>query len=580
MCGLFGVTNFEQSAIERARKALHSVRHRGPDQWHDYADENLYMGHQRLSILDLSEQGKQPMVSSESGVVISVNGEIYNFLELKAELADKYTFESTSDSEVVLHGYIEWGIQALLEKLDGMYAICVYDKRRGVLFLARDRVGIKPLYYGTVNNQISWASELKSIVEWYQGDNVLHYDYTAFYDFLTYSYIPTPKTMYKDVHKLEPAHYLRVDVKENKISKYKYWALSTDQVDDDIEVAKNNVFDLVKKSVDEQMVADVPVGFFLSGGMDSSTVVGLAAQNNADINTFSIGFTNKSHDETHFAKIVANAYETAHFTEILAEDQIHAMFDKIKDWYDEPFGDTSCFPTYVVSNLAKKKSTVVLTGDGGDEVFGGYKWYKSFESLQSRPIPKMEFFKKITTALKQRNSILGKIASRLEARYLLRDLELYTRLMGGMLKDEKLQYKAAWNIDEDYDDYWYFEKFYLRDLDTYTRLQYLDFHTYLHDDILAKVDRVSMANSLECRVPLLAKDLIEYSFSLKKEVRICDGELKGVMKRAFQEILPDVVIQRDKKGFSIPLSSWRGLVGPSQTRQERILASFGITKCD
>lgn len=578
MCGIFGFTKFKKEDLEKARESLHTLHHRGPDQWNDYFDKDIYIGHQRLSILDLSEHGKQPMITPDEKVIITVNGEIYNFLELKKELEHKYDFKSTSDSEVVLYGYIEWGIDKLLEKIDGMYAISIYDKEKEELFLARDRAGIKPLYYGNLNGQISWASELKAIQKLYGNQNILEYDYTAFYDFLTYLYIPTPKSMYKNVYKLEPAHYLKIDIKNNTFDKIQYWQLEVKECDDDIETAKKKIYDLVKKSVDEQMVADVPVGFFLSGGMDSSTVVALASQNHSDINTFSIGFTDKSHDETHFAEMVADMYKTKHHKKILDEDTTKDMFHKIKDWYDEPFGDTSCFPTFLVSKFAKENSTVVLTGDGGDEVFGGYNWYKRFESLQKYSLSYLRFFKVFTKPLKKQKNILGKVARRIETQFLLDDFEIYTRLMGGMLKDEKEKYRELWSIDENYDDYWYFRKFYKKDLDLYTRLQYLDFHTYLHDDIFTKVDRVSMAVSLECRVPFMKKEIIEYSFSLNYKVRIYNNELKGVMKEAFRNILPSEIIDRDKKGFSIPMNKWRKLVENNLKKQEKILIDFGIIK--
>lgn len=574
MCGIFGFTKFRKENLEKARESLYTLHHRGPDQWNDYFDENIYKGHQRLSILDLSVHGKQPMLSPDEKIIITVNGEIYNFLELKKELESKYTFKSTSDSEVVLYGYIEWGINKLLERIDGMYAISIYDKEKEDLFLVRDRTGIKPLYYGKINGQISWASELKAIQKLYENQNVLEYDYTAFYDFLTYLYIPTPKSMYKNIYKLEPAHYLKIDIKNNTYEKIRYWQLEIKQCNDDIETAKKKIYDLVKKSIDEQMVADVPLGFFLSGGIDSSTVVSLACKNHNDVNTFSIGFTDKFHDETHFADMVADMYKTKHSKKILDEDTTKNMFRKIKDWYDEPFADTSCIPTYLVSQFAKENSTVVLTGDGGDEVFGGYNWYKRFENLQKYSLPYLRFLKVFTGILKKQTNILGKVARRIETQFLLDDFEIYTRLMGGMLKDEKQKYRKIWNIDEDYDDYWYFRKFYKKELDLYTRLQYLDFHTYLHDDIFTKVDRVSMAVSLECRVPFMKKEIVEYSFSLKENVRIYQYELKGVMKEAFRKILPVEIIDRDKKGFSIPLEKWKKYLNIETTKQEKILEEF------
>jgi asparagine synthase (glutamine-hydrolysing) len=576
MCGIFGFTNFSEKDLEKAQKSLHTLHHRGPNQWNDYFDDNIYMGHQRLSILDLSEAGKQPMISPKRDVVLTANGEIYNFVDLKKELEIKYDFQSTSDSEVLLFGYLEWGIDKLLAKIDGMFAFTIYDKRDEKLYICRDRVGIKPLYYSKINNQLMWSSELKAIQHYYEKDN-LEYDYSAFYDFLTYLYIPTPKTMYKNIYKLEPAHYIEVDIKTNDFKKIQYWKLEIKACDDDIETAKHKVFELVHKSIDEQMVADVPVGFFLSGGMDSSTVVALASQDHNDIHTFSIGFRDKSHDETGYAQQVSDMYKTTHEKKIFDEIDTEGMLPMIKQWYDEPFGDTSCFPTFLVSKFAKENSTVVLTGDGGDEVFGGYNWYKRFEKISRYNIPVFGFLRRGLKPIKKQENIFGRIAKKFELQFLLNDLEIYTKLMGGSIKEEKEKYKKAWSISDDYDDYWYFRKFYKKDLDIYTRLQYLDFHTYLHDDILTKVDRVSMAVSLECRVPLLSKEIIEYSFSLKKEVRIYDDELKGIMKEAFRDILPHEIVDREKKGFSIPPSSWKNILNNNISRQEKILNSvFGV----
>ncbi|MFA0491377.1 asparagine synthase (glutamine-hydrolyzing) [Vibrio splendidus] len=576
MCGIFGYTNFDNRELERARISLQKLRHRGPDQWNDYFDDKIYIGHQRLSILDLSEDGSQPMISDNQDVIIAINGEIYNFQKLKEELNSKYIFKSCSDSEVVLHGYIEWGIDGLLDKIDGMYAISIYDKRVGELYLVRDRTGIKPLYYSRINNQVSWGSELKALQSFYCNYD-LEYDYTAFYDFLTYLYIPTPKTMYKNVYKLEPGHYLKVDLSSNEVVNINYWTLEINKCDDDLELAKEKIRNLVEESINEQMVADVPVGFFLSGGMDSSTVVAIASLHHTNLNTFSIGFTDKKHDETHFAELIANKYNTEHDSKILSQEETSNMFYKIKEWYDEPFGDTSCFPTFLVSDFAKAKSTVVLTGDGGDEIFGGYNWYREFERIKVNKfkVPMPKIFKSLVGSLKTKQGKIGSAARKFEVEFLLDDLEVYCKLMGGMLKDEKSMYKESWGIDDEYDDYWYFRKFYREDLDLYTRLQFLDFHTYLHDAILTKVDRVSMAVSLECRVPFLKRELIDYSFSLNDDIRIHNGELKGIMKEAFGDLLPREIIDRDKKGFNIPTKTWHDIF-KGKRKQEKILEEFNI----
>ena len=571
MCGIFGLTNFSSDHLDKARTALNTLEHRGPDQVNDFFDQDIYIGHRRLSILDLSEKAIQPMISEDGNIILAVNGEIYNYHSLKEELVTRYRFRSTSDSEVLLHGYAEWGIDKLMDKIEGMFAFCIYDKVKRTVILARDRVGIKPLYYSALNNEYSWASELKAIANFYQ-DNSLEFDYTAFYDFLTYLYIPSPKTSYKNIYKLLPGHYLSIDIEKGKHQLINYWKLSVKQNTDTIDQAAEKIKALLKQSVAEQLMSDVPVGFFLSGGIDSSTVVAMASNIGADVHTYSIGFQESKYDETNFAGDIAKRFNTIHNSKILDLTQTGNMLFKLKDWYDEPFADTSCFPTFLVSKFAKEKATVVLTGDGGDEVFGGYRWYKNFEKYNKIRLPYPQLLRMLLMKLKLKNGFSGKLGRFLETNFFISELELYTRLMGGMLKHEKEKYREKWNIPEYYDDYWYFRKYYRNDLDLYTRLQYLDFHTYLHDDILTKVDRVSMAVSLECRVPLLSTPLIEYLFSLPAEIRLLNNKLKGILKYSIRNEIPHHIIDREKAGFSIPLKEWREqLFNNKYYRQEVIL---------
>lgn len=550
MCGVFGVTDFRVDQLPKARECLSQLHHRGPDQWSDFFDDQLYVGHRRLSINDLSEYGKQPIVSAKKDVVVAVNGEIYNYKKLKAELETNFEFKSTSDSEVVLHGYVAWGIEGLLDRLDGMYSIFLYDVENSRVFLARDRYGVKPLYFSEFENRFCWSSELKAL-EIFHGDSLV-IDYTAVYDFLTYSYIPTPKSLYKGIFKLEPAHFLEIDLRLKSSKKVKYWSLPTNKCDDDFEIAADKIRDLVEDSVGEQMLSDVPVGCFSSGGIDSSIIVSLASQAQSALDTFSLGFQEKSHDETEYARFVCELYQT-NFRHIrLDENDVRGAMEFIKNWYDEPFADTSCIPSFFVSKLASKTNKVVLGGDGADEVFGGYIRYRRFWQLRRFAVPLLRPLKSLTGIIKSWDNYIGTFARRFETLCLLDDLECYVKLLGGMLKCEKDGFRKAWGIDIDYDDYWYFRKYYRRDLDFYTRLQYLDFHTYLHDDIFTKIDRVSMAVSLECRVPFMKKELVEYSFSLHDKVRCPGGALKGLLKAAFKDLLPEQVINRPKKGFSIP----------------------------
>jgi asparagine synthase (glutamine-hydrolysing) len=561
MCGIFGHTKPVDN-LKASKLALDRLSHRGPDQWGEWHNSDVYIGHRRLSIMDLSENGRQPMEGKD--VVIAVNGEIYNFAELKKQLLPKYKFKSNSDSEVLIYGYIEWGMKKLLNLIEGMYAFVLYDQKNHKLYLARDRVGIKPLYYSRINGQISWASELKALTEFHKSDS-LEVDSSAIYDYLTYLYIPTPKTMYKNIFKLEAAHYLEVNLTANKVQKKCYWQLGLGQSELSINEASSRLKELVSEAVEQQLMSDVPVGFFLSGGLDSSTVVATAAKliGLRNLNTYSIGFDIKEHDETHFADILIKKFKANHQRKELSVNEVKKDFKKIREWYDEPFADTSAFPTHLVSRIAKDSSTVVLTGDGGDEVFGGYNWYRQFKDGVDEYI-NVNFskskFRKAFRKLKHRKDELDL------------ELEYYSTLLGGFTREQKSAYRQQFNIPEDYDDHWHFKKFYKPDLPIYTRCQYLDFHTYLPDDILTKVDRASMAVALECRVPLLSTKLIEFIFSLPEDVRYLNGELKGLMKYAFKDILPDEILKRDKKGFSIPTGKWApDLLGQKIRMQEFIL---------
>ncbi len=528
--------------IALSQRALKKLSSRGPDQWGDWADNDVYLGHCRLSIMDLSEKGRQPML--DHGIVITVNGEVYNFKALRAQLGNS-PFKSKSDSEVLIHGYRKWGIDELLARIEGMYSFVLYDQKNKKLFLARDRVGIKPLYYSRVNEGFAWASELKAFTEFYKNTK-LEVDKTALYDYLTYRYIPTPKSLYKNIYKLKPAHYLEFDISAHRLSEKRYWRLKVSQKTISLSKAASKVRYLIDKAVEQQLMSDVPIGFFLSGGMDSSAVVASAKKFSNHLNTYSIGFDVKEHDETHFAKLIADKFKTNHLRSEIAVKQVSKNFNKIRDWYDEPFADTSAFPVEKVSRLAKVSSTVVLTGDGGDEVFGGYNWYTQFRDG-------------IKHYVKENSTQLQRITNKLIAknRTLELEFEFYTKLMAGLTKKDKSRYRSLFDIPKHYDDYWYFRKFYRKDLPLFTRLQYMDFHTYLPDDILTKVDRVSMSVGLECRVPLLATDLIEFMFSVPEDIKYNNHELKGLMKYSLRNRLPSEILNRDKKGFSIPTGRWQ-----------------------
>lgn len=572
MCGIFGsYCNEVDLAVNR--EALETLKHRGPDQQGEFFDKNIYMGHRRLSILDLSENGRQPMLSND--IVITVNGEIYNFQELKAELQKKYIFRSNSDSEVVLHGYIEWGIEKLLERIDGMYAIVIYDRSQNEIILARDRYGIKPLYFSDHQLKFCWASELKALEKFLERDS-LQIDRTALYDYLTYLYIPTPKTLYKNVYKLSPAHYLVFSTRSFSYKIHRYWELPVQEKNYSIDAASEKVRGLIEKSVKEQMISDVPLGFFLSGGIDSSTVVASASRFSKQLHTFSIGFDVAEHNETQYARQVAHLFSTEHSEKILDVQAANDYFNRFKEWYDEPFADTSALPSYLVSEFAKQKSTVVLTGDGGDELFGGYEWYFRYWNYNKKHIGLLQYLTPYLSNIRKRNkySTLGRAINQLEYRS-VKQFDLYAKLLGGLLPYEKQHYRKFWNIPPDYDDYWYFKKFYKSELTPFKRLQYMDFHTYLHDDIFTKVDRVSMSVALECRVPFMQKELVEFAFSLPENIIYYNNEKKGLLKYAFDQILPKDILYRPKRGFNIPLHHWnQQFLKDTSSQQERILSLF------
>lgn len=560
MCGIFGHSAVSPKLLKHADSALNTLAHRGPDGWSHTSVNNVYIGHRRLSIIDLSSNGTQPMHAA--GVYLTANGEIYNFQELREELKQKHgaVFHSGSDSEVLLHGYIHWGIDTLLERIDGMLAMTIYDSNTGKIYLARDHAGIKPIYYSTYpgadgKTTLGWASELQALTTFHAPQG-LEYDMTAVYDFLTYLCIPSPKSLYRNIHKLEAAHVLTFDIASGSVSKRRYWHLQTPRnITNDTE-ARQLVQAAISKSVEEQLVADVTVGTFLSGGVDSSIVSYEAAQRVPQITTCSISFADPAVDETRFANMVAQQLGTNHITRLVSHNLVNENFSLLRDMYQEPFGDTSAFPTYQVCQLAAENMTVVLTGDGGDELFGGYRNYGTW-FMQYTPWLGFLFpLRGVVSKLKNKTSPtsrLHKLARKLEIFTILDPLERQVRLRGCLLKTDKFkqQFRKAFNIPEDYNDLWYLRQHYRKDLPLKSRAMYLDFHTLMTDSILTKVDRASMAVAIETRVPLLSKRMCETAWQLSEKSIFTDGELKGILKSLYADKLPRACLYRQKQGFSV-----------------------------
>lgn len=540
MCGILGGSNYKWNY----EAGIESMRHRGPDGIRITSCENFTLAFARLAIMDLSSNGMQPMFSLDGQVGIVFNGEIYGFQKLRANLQKKgYIFKSTSDTEVILNAYLEWG-NTFIEKVDGMYGMAILDKRDNTIKLFRDRIGIKPLYYFYNGKDFAFSSELKGIIA--LCDNIkFQIDNTAVYDYLNYLYIPDPKTYYKNVYKLLPGHKLIFDLNKKKIKENSsYWKLNINSYQGR-QRKQEDIFeelrDLVKEAVRKQMKADVPVGTFLSGGVDSSVITYESRQLNSQVETFSICFDEKGFDESRYAIALAEKFEIRFNMQKFDKNIFNDNYNKLKEWYDEPFGDSSAFPTYLVSKLAKEKVTVVLTGDGGDEVFGGYSRYAI--------IRQGKFDKTISKYFKvQANKLRNRIPY-INEKFYSSIKDMYGMPIGN--RDEI--WRNQLGISRDYDKYWMIHKYYHLDLPPITRGQYLDIKTYLPGDVLTKVDRSAMAVSLETRIPFLDKKIVEFAFSLSEEDRCPNRNLKGILKKAYEAELGANFLNRKKQGFSVPV---------------------------
>lgn len=573
MCGFIGGTDPRWNYAA----ALASIEHRGPDDGRLHLEGPVKAGFRRLSIIDLDAAANQPMFADDGQTWIVFNGEIYGFIALRQELERLgHAFHTHSDTEVLLHAYLQWG-ETFIEHLDGMFAIAIWDARDRKLRLYRDRPGIKPLYYYYDGQRLAFASELKAIEAALDG-NDLQVDETALYDFLGYRYVPAPKTLYRNCFKLPPAHYLVYDPATGIATQpARYWSIPIpdEPLDISADAAAEELRALLDESVRDQMISDVPLGFFLSGGVDSSTVVAAAAGLGADVSTFSIGFDSDEKSETPYAREVAELFGTHHHERILTQAAAGDLLPNLKHWFDEPFADESAIPTYLVSRVAKENVTVVLTGDGGDEVFGGYRTYPRFQRydrLPSLPDSIGRFMYRLRRPFARRSAI-ARSTNVLELAF-SKGPRLWARIMHGMPEAAKTDYRERFGIPRDYDDWWHYRQHWREELPVRTRLQLVDFHTFMPGMVLTKVDRTSMAVSLEARVPFLARRIIEFSFSLPEHVRFHDGELKGILKYAYKDLLPAHILHRRKKGFGIPRYYLKDLDGGKPTQEHLLQTLF------
>ncbi len=580
MCGICGALSLDGEAPvpeEILREMNGVLSHRGPDGEGFFLRGPVGLGHRRLAIIDLVT-GQQPMLSEDGSVALVFNGEIYNYRPLRDALRGLgHAFRTESDTEVILRAYQQWG-EGCVPKLRGMFAFAIWDAPRRTLMLARDRVGIKPLYYAVGRDRFSFASEIKSLLR----DPALgrELDPFALDEYLTYLYVPAPRSIFRSVRKLRPGHVLTVT--PSGISEREYWdlAFGTSTRRTESEHAESLLAKL-RESVDVHLMSDVPLGAFLSGGVDSSAVVGvMAGLVDRPVNTASIGFPDASFDELPYAREVARRFGTNAY-EKTVDAHAATILDDLVWHYDEPFADSSMVPTYYVSQVARERVTVALSGDGGDENFAGYRRYRFdlFENRLRRLLPSWI-----------RGPVFGALGRAYpKADWLPRPLRGKTLLTSLSVGAEEGYFRTMRWLDgrmkrELYDEPFrrqvgdheassvlrsHFDR--VPHLDPLSRVQYVDVKTYLVDDILTKVDRASMAHSLEVRVPLLDHEFMELAASIPANLKLRNGEGKYIFKKSLEGLLPRDVLYRTKMGFSIPLADWlRGELKP--LFEERVLA--------
>jgi asparagine synthase (glutamine-hydrolysing) len=534
MCGITGQINFSAPVKEGSVIAMNeALKHRGPDGDGVYISpaQNAGLGHRRLSFLDLSVAGKQPMCNEDGTLWLTYNGEVYNYVELKSELEKLgHTFKSHTDTEVIVHGYEQWGAD-VLQKLKGMFAFAIWDDKNKELFLARDRFGIKPVYYYQQGKNFVFASEIKGIKANPEVTTTLNY--AGFANYFIYRYVPSPQTIWNEVKKLPPAHYL-VFKADGTTQLHKYWNIPFGEKTIPDKEAIEKFDDLLLTSVRTHARSDVPVGSFLSGGYDSSALVYYMSRFGYTPDTFSIGFENWDVSEHLFAEMVAKQYGTNHHSLIL-ESQSLDILDHLAWVYDEPNGDISIIPTYLVSQSASKNVKAVMSGEGADEILVGYQWQKDY-------VPQKQ-------SLKQK--LLG-LFSGSTSPYLI---QYYTHCMAmGKFDGPELKKLLHPDLHQHIpakSDWWY-RQLYDPTLPELKAMQVLDVKHFMGEQVLAKVDRASMANSLEVRVPFLDHEICEFVFGLKTDVYYRKDETKHLLYQNLKNHLPDKILNRTKQGFVGP----------------------------
>ena len=567
MCGITGVFafnlvgKFNMIHVTAATMALHK---RGPDFQDIYIDEFVGLGHRRLSIIDTRSVAHQPMWDETKRYCIIFNGEIFNYRELRAELESSgIKFHTESDTEVLLKIFIHAGA-ACLQRLNGFFAFCIYDKNEQSFFVARDRYGIKPLHYVFDEDKFLFASEMKAILE-YGIDKEL--DYTSLFTYLQLNYIPAPDTIFTHVKKIMPGHYLKVTRKKKEM--HSYYSIPTHSESDTLPYpeAKEKLKTLLEDSIQRRLVADVPLGAFLSGGIDSSVITALASKHKSDLQTFSIGFRDeKFFDETTYANLVAKHFKTNHTVFSLSNDDLFAHVNTVLDYMDEPFADSSAINVYMLSKETRKHATVALSGDGADEMLAGYNKHEAFYRMMHRGWKEnlVSGLSPLWNVLPQsRNGTLSnkfRQLKRFADGMKLNSKERYWQ-WAGFAKEIEVSALFSESAKTKFQQQQYENRKqellrFIPEKESINDMLLSDMNLVLSNDMLTKVDLMSMANSLEVRVPFLDYQVVNFLFSLPDDYKITGSLRKRILQDAFRDILPEKLYNRPKKGFEVPLLKW------------------------
>jgi asparagine synthase (glutamine-hydrolysing) len=559
MCGITGVMYFEdrEPAVSMLEQMTNVIHHRGPNDSGFWTDNRVGLGFRRLSVIDIQE-GHQPLANEDESVWIIFNGEIYNYKALRSMLQDRgHQFRTHSDTEVIVHLYEEYG-EDCVKHLRGMFGFAIWDKKKKQLFGARDHFGIKPFYYYVNDRQFLFGSEIKSLLAAEGMNRLIHTD--SLLNYLTFQYVPEPNTMFHGIQKLPPAHTITVSY-DGEVTLHKYWDPMFEPEERPFDEYVEQIREKLKDSVVHHMVSDVERGCFLSSGIDS-TAIATYMRSIEPIRTFSVGFEG-ANNETTIAKQTAEALGTDHYAKIISREDFFATLPKAVWHQDEPVADPSAIALYHVAQLAREHVTVVLSGEGADELFGGYRIYREPQSL--RPIERLplsvrrmlnRFAQMLPSGIRGRNYLL-RGTTPLEERF-VGNAKIFSEDMKAevlRLDSEMLrQYKNPQQIAGDY-----YNK--TKHLDPVSRMQYIDMNLWMPGDILMKADKMTMAHSLELRVPFLDKELFEVARRIPAKYRIANGTTKYIFRKAMEGIIPDFILNRPKLGFPVPLRDW--LQGPT-----------------